>query len=73
MKYLATLSWLVAAVALLIGVSFLYVGETRSFHGVAETTETIISVEAAAEIMDIQVTPGQTIHPGQIVHREFRT
>lgn len=63
MKYLATVSWL-AAVALLIGVSFLYVGETRSFHGVAEATETIISVEAAAEILDVMVSPGQTIQLG---------
>lgn len=56
-----------AWIAALGGVLFLtwsYQGEATSFFGIAEATETAISVQNAVEVVKVRVVSGQEVHAG---------
>ncbi|HSQ40818.1 MAG TPA: HlyD family efflux transporter periplasmic adaptor subunit [Fibrobacteraceae bacterium] len=67
-KAKATLFWLVG-VAILGLLTWLYQGETSTFFGIAEATETVVSVEDAVEILSVHVIPGKEVHPGDTLVR----
>lgn len=61
-----SLAWVLCVVfALLVG--FLYQGKAAMFRGIAEATETIISVPSATEIIKVHVVPGQEIQVGDTI------
>jgi len=63
MRIPAAAYW-IAGVGLLVGFSWMYKGETTTFYGVAEASETAISVESAVEVLSIRVIPGQDVQTG---------
>lgn len=56
-------AWLVALGGVIF-LTWLYQGEATYFHGIAEATETSVSVQNAVEILSIHVVPGQVVHTG---------
>ena len=63
-----SIAWVICVI-LAIVVGFVYQGKVAMFRGIAEASETIISVPSATEIVKVHVVPGQEIHAGDtIVH-----
>lgn len=60
--------WL-AAVGLIVFLNFHFQGQTGVFRGIAETSEITVTTESAAEITQIFVTQGQTVHAGDTLVR----
>ena len=46
---------------------FMYQGKIATFQGVAEATETTISLPSPTEVVKIHVMPGQSIQPGDTI------
>jgi len=67
----ATLFWLLG-VAVLVVVSVFYCGESSSFNGIAEATETQVSSEYGVEVLAIPVLAGQEVHAGDTLVRLHR-
>lgn len=63
LKFSAAIAWF-AGVGLLVALSWFYQGETSTFNGVAEASETLISTETAAEVVTLSVHPGKQVKPG---------
>lgn len=63
LKSSAIWAWL-TGVGFLIALSWFYQGETSTFNGVAEASETLISTETAAEIVALPVHAGKQVSVG---------
>lgn len=63
MNYRVGLAWILAIIGI-ASITRLYHGETSSFLGVAEASETSISVESGTEIVKIPVLTGQAVKIG---------
>ena len=61
-----SIAWVVCVI-LAIVVGFVYQGKVAMFRGIAEASETIISVPSATEIVKVHVVPGQEIHAGDTI------
>lgn len=61
-----SISWLFAVVAI-VGLGYFYQGNVALFQGIAEASETIISVPSATEIVKVHVMPGQEIKAGDTI------
>lgn len=57
------LAWLIALGGVLF-MTWLYQGEATSFHGIAEASETTVSVQSAVEVVRVYVVAGQEVHTG---------
>ena len=55
-----SIAWFLAVVAI-VGLGYFYQGNVALFQGIAEASETIISVPSATEIVKVHVMPGQEI------------
>ena len=65
-KHKLSLGWAIAFIVVcILGVA--YQGKVAAFQGIAEASETIISVPAATEVVDVHVMPGQEIHAGDTI------
>lgn len=60
------ISWFVC-IGVAVGLGYLYQGKTAMFKGIAEASETIVSVPSATEIIKVHVMPGQEIHAGDTI------
>lgn len=61
-----SIAWIACVLfALILG--FLYQGKAAMFKGIAEASETIISVPSATEIVKVHVVPGQEIQVGDTI------
>ncbi|MDR1759171.1 MAG: hypothetical protein LBR60_01445 [Fibrobacter sp.] len=56
-------AWILA-VAAIVTFGYLFRGETIIFAGVAEASETVVSVQTAVEIVKVHVIPGQEVKNG---------
>ena len=61
-----SIAWVICVI-LAIVVGFVYQGKVAMFRGIAEASETIISVPSATEIVKVHVVPGQEIHAGDTI------
>ena len=61
-----SIAW-VACVLFALILGFLYQGKAAMFKGIAEASETIISVPSATEIVKVHVVPGQEIQVGDTI------
>lgn len=61
-----SIAWIVCVI-LAIVVGYVYQGKVAMFRGIAEASETIISVPSATEIVKVHVVPGQEIHAGDTI------
>lgn len=66
LRHKLSIAWFFAVLAV-IGVGFFYQGNVALFRGIAEASETIISVPSATEIIKIHVVSGQEIHTGDTI------
>lgn len=57
------IAWLIALGGVLF-MTWLYQGEASSFHGIAEASETTVSVQNAVEVVRVHVVPGQEVRSG---------
>jgi HlyD family secretion protein len=57
------IAWVVAVLSL-VTLGFFYKGETVIFTGIAEASETVVSVQNAVEIVKVHVIPGQEVKDG---------
>ena len=61
-----SIAWILCVIiAVVLGV--VYQGKVAMFRGIAEASETIISVPSATEIVKVHVVPGQEIHVGDTI------
>ena len=61
-----SIAWILCVIiAVVLGV--VYQGKVAMFRGIAEASETIISVPSATEIVKVHVVPGQEIHAGDTI------
>ena len=68
MKHYAMVFWILGVV-ILVGLSWFYQGETTTFYGVAEASETAVSIESPVEILSIPVVPGVKVRQGDTLVR----
>ena len=61
-----SIAWIFAVVAI-VGLGYFYQGNVALFQGIAEASETIISVPSATEIVKVHVMPGQEIQAGDTI------
>ena len=61
-----SIAWFLAVVAI-VGLGYFYQGNVALFKGIAEASETIISVPSATEIVKVHVMPGQEIQAGDTI------
>jgi len=61
-----SIAW-VLCVALAIGLGYFYQGKAVMFRGIAEASETIVSLPSPTEIVKVYVVPGQEIHAGDTI------
>ena len=61
-----SIAWILAVVAV-VGLGYFYQGNVALFQGIAEASETIISVPSATEIVKVHVMPGQEIKAGDTI------
>lgn len=61
-----SIAWLLA-VAAIVALGYFYQGNVALFKGIAEASETIISVPSATEIVKVHVMPGQEIQAGDTI------
>ena len=52
-------------IAVILGI--VYQGKIATFQGIAEATETIISVPSPTEVVKVHVMPGQSINAGDTI------
>lgn len=65
-KHKLILAWAFCVfIAILLG--FIYQGKATAFQGIAEATETIISLPSPTEVIKVHVIPGQTINVGDTI------
>ena len=61
-----SIAWIICVVfAIVLG--FVYQGKVAMFRGIAEASETIISVPSATEIVKVHVVPGQEVQVGDTI------
>lgn len=63
LKRKLTLAWILSIVGI-VALGFLYQGKSVMFTGVAEATETTVSVQSAVEVVAVHVVVGQEIKDG---------
>ena len=61
-----SIAW-VACVVFAVMLGFIYQGKAAMFRGIAESSETIISLPSPTEIVKIYVVPGQEVKPGDTI------
>ncbi len=61
-----SLAWVICVVVAIV-LGFMYQGKVAMYRGIAEASETIISVPSATEIVKVHVVPGQEIHAGDTI------
>lgn len=61
-----SIAWILA-VAAIVALGYFYQGNVALFKGIAEASETIISVPSATEIVKVHVMPGQEIQAGDTI------
>ncbi|MCQ2064053.1 MAG: HlyD family efflux transporter periplasmic adaptor subunit [Fibrobacter sp.] len=61
-----SLAWVLGILFIFV-LGFMYQGNAAMFKGIAEASETIISVPSATEIVKVHVVPGQEIHAGDTI------
>ena len=57
------IAW-VASVAVIVSLGFFFHGQKIVFSGIAEATETTVSMPEAVEVVKIHVIPGKEVHAG---------
>ena len=61
-----SIAWVLCVIiAIILGV--IYQGKLATFQGIAEATETTISLPSPTEVVKIHVMPGQSIQPGDTI------
>ena len=61
-----SIAWILCVLfAVMLG--FIYQGKAAMFRGIAESSETIISLPSPTEIVKIYVVPGQEVKPGDTI------
>ena len=65
-KFKLSIAWILA-VAAIVALGYFYQGNVALFKGIAEASETIISVPSATEIVKVHVMPGQEIQAGDTI------
>ena len=61
-----SIAWILCVIfAVMLG--FIYQGKAAMFRGIAESSETIISLPSPTEIVKIYVVPGQEVKPGDTI------
>lgn len=60
------IAWIVCVI-LAVALGYIYQGKVSTFQGIAEATETIISVPSPTEVVKVHVIPGQKIQPGDTI------
>ena len=61
-----SIAWILCVIfAIVLG--FVYQGKVAMFRGIAEASETIISVPSATEIVKVHVVPGQELQAGDTI------
>lgn len=58
-----TIAWILALLAVVV-IGSLFKGQSFMFTGIAEATETIVSVQNSVNVIKIHVTPGEEVKPG---------
>ena len=61
-----SLAWVICLIMAIV-LGFMYQGKAAMFRGIAEASETIISVPSATEIVKVHVVPGQEIQVGDTI------
>ena len=61
-----SLAWIICLIMAIV-LGFMYQGKAAMFRGIAEASETIISVPSATEIVKVHVVPGQEIQVGDTI------
>ena len=61
-----SIAWVICVI-LAIVVGFIYQGKVAMFRGIAEASETIISLPSPTEIVKVHVVSGQEIHAGDTI------
>ena len=57
------IAWIIA-IGGVIFISWMYQGEATNFYGIAEATETTVSVQNAVDVIRVHVVPGQEVNSG---------
>ena len=58
-----TIAWIFALLAVIV-IGSLFKGQSFMFTGIAEATETVVSVQNSVNVIKIHVTPGEEVKPG---------
>lgn len=58
-----TIAWIFALFAVIV-IGSLFKGQSFMFTGIAEATETVVSVQNSVNVIKIHVTPGEEVKPG---------
>jgi HlyD family secretion protein len=58
-----TIAWILALLAVVV-IGSLFKGQSFMFTGIAEATETVVSVQNSVNVIKIHVTPGEEVKPG---------
>ena len=61
-----SIAW-VACVVFAVMLGFIYQGKAAMFRGIAESSETIISLPSPTEIVKVYVVPGQEVNVGDTI------
>lgn len=65
-KYKLLYAWCLSIVVVVV-LGMIYQGKATMFQGIAEATETTISLPSATEVVKVHVMPGQAIEPGDTI------
>ena len=61
-----SIAWVICVIMAIV-LGFVYQGKVAMFRGVAEASETIISLSSPTEVVKVHVVPGQEIHAGDTI------
>lgn len=65
-KHKLIYAWLLSIVVVIV-LGVVYAGKATMFQGIAEATETTISLPSPTEVVKVHVMPGQSIHVGDTI------
>lgn len=65
-KHKLIYAWCLSIVVVIV-MGFMFAGKATMFQGIAEATETTISLPSPTEVVKVHVMPGQTIHAGDTI------
>ncbi len=65
-KHKLIIAWILSIIVVVV-LGIMYAGKASMFQGIAEATETTISLPSPTEVVKVHVMPGQSLHAGDTI------